>query len=115
MKKTGIFALALALFCMTSSDVFARHGHHHGRYGGSRTYTSVGFMFDMTPRHSWYGPSVVAVPVAIESTRYIQRSADDSPTQQYWYYCTAPQGYYPWVRECQGSWVRVIPFPVEAQ
>jgi hypothetical protein len=28
---------------------------------------------------------------------------------QYWYYCTNPQGYYPYIRNCPGGWLIVVP------
>jgi hypothetical protein len=27
----------------------------------------------------------------------------------YWYYCQDPQGYYPYVRNCPGGWMKVVP------
>jgi hypothetical protein len=38
---------------------------------------------------------------------YIQRE----PPAEYWYYCWDPQGYYPYVPECPGGWVKVAPQP----
>ena len=29
----------------------------------------------------------------------------------YWYYCAAAKGYYPYVRECPGGWQKVLPQP----
>ena len=39
---------------------------------------------------------------------YIQQ---EPPTQQYWYYCQNPQGYYPYVGECPDGWQQVAPQP----
>ncbi len=36
---------------------------------------------------------------------YIQRSED------YWYYCTDPPGYYPYVTYCRSAWLTVVPQP----
>jgi hypothetical protein len=33
------------------------------------------------------------------------------PQQDYWYYCQNPQGYYPYVKNCPGGWMRVVPTP----
>ena len=36
----------------------------------------------------------------------------NEPQQQqpyYWYYCTDPQGYYPYVKSCPGGWLTVVP------
>ena len=38
--------------------------------------------------------------------------AYNEPEQQqpyYWYYCTNPQGYYPYIRNCPGGWLTVVP------
>ena len=44
---------------------------------------------------------------------YIERSAPQaSPAAEaYWHYCNSPQGYYPYVKECPGGWMRVTPTP----
>jgi len=31
------------------------------------------------------------------------------PVQQYWYYCTDYQAYYPYVEQCPSDWLRVLP------
>jgi hypothetical protein len=33
------------------------------------------------------------------------------PSQQYWYYCDDPPGYYPYVQECPTGWRAVAPTP----
>ena len=70
------------------------------------------------PPYPYYPPVVVQqqAPVYIE-----QQSAPAAPPAppapvaaapaNYWYYCTAPKGYYPYVRECPGGWQRVLPQP----
>ena len=127
MRKKGILVLTLAiLLVMVASDVLAQrsrsrsgsghgggrgHHHHSGHHKHRSSYTSFGFMFGMSPGYyPWYGSSVVAVPVATGPVSYIQRSEGDAPAEHFWFYCTQPQGYYPWVRECQGNWQRVRPF-----
>jgi len=37
------------------------------------------------------------------------------PQQEYWYYCKDPQGYYPYVANCPGGWMRVAPTPPPPQ
>lgn len=34
-----------------------------------------------------------------------------NPTNQWWYYCTQPAGYYPYVQQCPAGWIRVSPRP----
>jgi hypothetical protein len=52
--------------------------------------------------YSMYGPAA--------SAPYAERSPDNTPV--YWYYCTAPSGYYPYVRNCSKPWMRVVPSDV---
>lgn len=42
---------------------------------------------------------------------YIQQTPAPVPEQTYWYYCPAPQGYYPYVKECPVGWLKVVPTP----
>ena len=35
----------------------------------------------------------------------------DSPVQQYWYRCGNPEGYYPYVRNCNTGWEQVPATP----
>jgi hypothetical protein len=40
---------------------------------------------------------------------YIQQG-QEAPAQ-YWYYCEEARAYYPYVRECPGGWMTVVPQP----
>ena len=44
------------------------------------------------------------VPVAAEPQTYIEQ-----PGPSYWYFCEAAKAYYPYVRECPGGWLTVLP------
>lgn len=37
-----------------------------------------------------------------------------TPTPQYWYYCAASKGYYPYVSSCSGGWQKVPATPPDA-
>ncbi len=62
-------------------------------------------------------PSVGGVPSA--PPIYIQQNMPQQndmqnpvqPQSSYWYYCQAPEGYYPYVKECPGGWEQVAPQP----
>ena len=60
------------------------------------------------PPYYYYPPAVV-VPAA--PTTYIEKdSAHAAPPQRsYWYYCEGSKTYYPYVKECPGGWLRVVP------
>jgi hypothetical protein len=78
--------------------------HLHWHHG---TAALVGWGFWWAP--DWWGPISpydVEPRVVIPPTPpvYIQQ-----PPQYYWYYCTNPPGYYPYVQQCQSGWLTVIP------
>jgi hypothetical protein len=42
--------------------------------------------------------------VSTEPQTYIEQSGPS-----YWYYCETAKAYYPYVRECPGGWLTVLP------
>lgn len=65
------------------------------------------------PYYSPYPPAIVTVQ-APPPTLYIERDYEEpAPVreQNYWHYCERSEGYYPYVRECPGGWLRVAPTP----
>lgn len=65
-----------------------------------------------SPYYPYYPPEIVRVPVS--PPVYIER-AKPQPAQPlppgYWYYCSDPEGYYPYVKECPSGWRQVDPVP----
>jgi hypothetical protein len=106
------------------------HGGYYrpgGYYGhGGHDHWSVGIYFDPFWYGPWYYPGPyyrpyyyppAVVPVPVEPPVYVQR--DDAagtapPASAYWYYCSDPQGYYPYVKQCKVEWQAVAPRPPEA-
>jgi hypothetical protein len=41
-----------------------------------------------------------------EPTVYVQQEQEEP---QYWYYCQESQAYYPYVKDCPGGWMKVVP------
>lgn len=64
------------------------------------------------PRYYWdpyyYSPPVYAPPVVVQPAPQV---APQAAPQQYWYYCQGSQAYYPYVKECPGGWMQVVPQP----
>jgi hypothetical protein len=65
----------------------------------------------------WWGapyyPYYQAPPVVIERQPPVYIEPEPEPEEQtYWYYCRNPQGYYPYVKQCPGGWMKVVPSPV---
>lgn len=61
-----------------------------------------------------YGPPVVPVIVTPPSPPvYIEQQSAAVPQLEpgYWYYCEEAKAYYPYVKECPGSWQKVAPRP----
>ena len=85
------------------------HGHHfhgHGFRGGVVIGTGVWLGPYWYPPYYPYYPydPYEPVPVVAEPQSYIER-----PGPSYWYYCEAAKAYYPYVQECSGGWLTVLP------
>jgi hypothetical protein len=69
----------------------------------------------------YYAPSYYP-PAVVESsgpTTYIERGGyEAAPAQSpenWYYYCAAAKGYYPYVKQCAGGWQRIAPQPPAAR
>jgi hypothetical protein len=124
--------LMVLLIAVASASAFARggggHGHsggggkgHSGGHhsGGSHSHHSggsfVGFGAIVAGPAFWYYPPPYYPPDAVTPyvpPVYIEQdnalSAPDLPVG-YWYYCAEAQAYYPYVKECAGTWQAVAP------
>lgn len=109
-----IFALLLGVVSIGNAWAEHRHHRHHKHLGvviapywGPRLYTPYPYYFP-----PYYPPVVVERPVP---QVYIEQSAPPAPVAaapaNYWYYCAAAGGYYPYVKECPGGWQQVLPQP----
>jgi hypothetical protein len=74
---------------------------------------------------TWWGPwpapwgvgaawPVATAPVVVSTpapTVIVQQGAPAAaePAASFWYYCTQPQGYFPYVQSCESAWLRVVP------
>lgn len=65
-----------------------------------------------------FGYGVTSVPALItnEDLVFVQPPPTDAagpppqqPSSGYWYYCTAPAGYFPYVEQCTRPWIAVQP------
>jgi hypothetical protein len=116
MKKIKLMVALVLLGAAGVGNAWADHGHVRfgvmiGPYWGGPWYY---------PPPSYYYPPYAA-PVVVERPVpqvYVeQQPAPAAPapvaaaSTNYWYYCTAAKGYYPYVRECPGGWQRVQPQP----
>ena len=58
-----------------------------------------------------YPYPVYSPPVVRQPPVYVQPQVQTAPPPQYWYYCQGSQAYYPYVKECPGGWMQVVPQP----
>ena len=114
------------------------HGHGGGHFWGPFAGFLLGsaIVYSATqPRAVYFGPQVSYWPYGpantVGPTYYVdpiyvapplasipppppgasQVSALGMPGSEWWYFCKDPNGYYPYVRECQSGWEKVSPTP----
>ncbi len=92
-------------------------GHHHGRYGWWWVVHGSWYFYPQPvyPYPDPYRPPVIvehlpSAPVVVQVPVPVQPSApvQPAPQVQFWYYCDAAQGYYPYVASCPSGW-RTVP------
>lgn len=101
-------------------------GYHYryNPYYGSRFYGSgfYGMPYYYPPVVPTY-PVVQPAPVVYiergdNQQEVVQEAQPDSYSQEeqgsWWYYCVDAKGYYPYVAQCPGGWLRVAPEPAPA-
>jgi hypothetical protein len=127
MKNRSVTTVSLLLIgTLASSAALAdRHGrydhHHRGPHVGVVIHGSLYDPFYdpffwpryYPPYYHPYEPPIVAIappPVYIEQPSQPPTVQNESPSG-YWYYCSQPDGYYPYVKQCPGGWQKVAPLP----
>lgn len=98
----------------------AHYGHHHHHTHGSVGIVVGAPLFGYPYYGSYYGappyyayPPVVAYsspPVYIErgdEQGQIQGQGQIQPAPAYWYFCSEPRGYYPYISQCPKGWQQV--------
>ena len=120
MKKAlCVFFAVLILILGTVLPSYAwrtgyAHPVGHGRVVvGGGIFIGPGWWGPRWGGASWWGPSYpyyLSPPVVIEQQPpiYVQPEAQ-THQPYYWYYCQNPQGYYPYVKNCPGGWMKVVP------
>ena len=130
MKKITVFVLAAALAFFVGSwpgqveqiAYAAPHGGHGGGGGGGfrgghggghfRGGVWIGpgwwwdpFFYPYYPTYPYYSQP----PVVIQQQPQEYILPESQPEPSYWYYCSNPKGYYPYVKRCPGGWMKVVP------
>lgn len=71
---------------------------------------SIGFGYPLYPYYAYPYPTYVTPAAATGDTEAVQEPTGPAP-QTYWYYCSNPKGYYPYVQSCSTGWKAVPTTP----
>ena len=111
MNSAKILSALLLMACglySGSNWAWGHHGHF-GFYYGMPFYPPYAYPYT----YPYYPPAVVTVPAVPQN--YVQQAPQAPAVQQnqsaYWHYCSNPEGYYPYVKECPNGWQLVEPTP----
>lgn len=88
----------------------AQWRHRYYRPWGYPYGYPYGWEYPYSYPYPYYNPPVIVVPPEqpAQPQPYMQQQPQQ-PTQQYWYFCRNPEGYYPYIRECPGGFLQVVP------
>lgn len=135
MKKHYFLIAFLVLILSTTIAVVAfgaeSHGGHGGGHGGGYRGHGVygwhgGFRGGIWIGPTWgpwwgepwwgysypyYNPYYYEPPIQQQPSIYMQQEPTQEKESYYWYFCTKPEGYYPYVKRCPGGWLKVVPAP----
>ncbi|KFB77608.1 MAG: hypothetical protein J5X22_18245 [Candidatus Accumulibacter sp.] len=105
------------------------HGGWRGAYWGPGAgfYIGAPAYWGGWPYAYSYGYIPYATSYAVAPTVYVEQPVEGAPLPAqshpdppsvagnagspptFWFYCTQPAGYYPYVRDCSQAWIRVLP------
>jgi len=110
MKKI-VFLILFGVILILANAVPSDAGHVYFRGG---VYVGPGWWGSpypyYYPYYPYYSYPYYEPPVVIERQTpvYVQPNKQQAE-QNYWYYCTKPKGYYPYIKKCPGGWMKVVP------
>lgn len=87
---------------------------HHGWYGDRLGWwwivNGIWFYY-AAPIYPYPNPYVPGSVVVIQPEQPTPAPPPTEAPTPYWYHCTSPEGYYPYVTECPGGWTKVPATP----
>ena len=98
---------------------FPYYGYPGYGYGYGYGYNS-GYGVGYAP-YGYYGPATTVIAALAPAPVYVEQGGTASisgvstggpASDGYWYYCSNPDGYYPYVKLCASGWQRVPPQPI---
>jgi hypothetical protein len=104
MKKIIFFILTISVLLFTGVLTASAHG---GGFVGGGIWIGPGW-------GPWWGPPYysyyyAAPPVVMQQQRPVYEQQAPQVEQYYWYFCQDFNAYYPYVKQCPGGWLKVVP------
>src|SRR5208337_1088109 len=129
-----MFTLAVVLFAISvpgNAHGGGYYGHGGGYYGHGGGYYGHGGGYwsgSIWIGPGWWGPwgypypyysypyypypySYASPPAVNQQPIYQEQYPQQEEEQYYWYFCRESKTYYPYVKQCPGGWVKVVPKP----
>jgi len=105
--KRKIYILVAIIVLLLGVGIVPGYAH-----GGWRIGIGIGPIWPWWGWGPYYYPPYSA-PVVIQQQApvYEQQAPQAEPQQYYWYYCAESKAYYPYVKQCPGGWMKVVPTP----
>lgn len=128
--KSVFVASMVAVTVTVSADALAnggRRGHGGYHHGGARVGVFIGAPvlgfglpyygypgYGYAP-YPYYGPATTFItpPAPLVYIEQNSVNATGPAADGYWYYCSNPDGYYPYVRQCSNGWQQVPSQPAQ--
>ena len=121
-----LMAVLIVGVCAPPADAWGRHGHWHWGPLGILAAPLVVVGALVTAPFVIVGSAIAAAtpPVVVSAPPVIMPAPRMAPppmmapapmmastpvAPSYWYYCENPAGYYPYVSQCPGGWLPVVP------
>ena len=70
-----------------------------------------GGYYPYSPYYPYPYPAQPPVVIQQETPPMYQEPTAEPNQPVYWYHCSDPEGYYPYVKQCPGGWQKVVPTP----
>jgi len=88
-------------------------GPRAGVYVGAPAYWGGGWPYAWGAAYAVpYAVPYAVAPIVVNAApvpQVIVQPAAQAPADSFWYYCTQPAGYFPYVRSCSQPWMKVVP------
>lgn len=116
MKKSVFIVVFVAVLALLLTSALPGYAHERFGFRGDIWIGPGLGPWWGPPYYGPYYPPYVAPPVVIQQQPPVYVQPAPQPAEDnYWYFCTNPEGYYPYVKQCPNGWMKVVPPSPAAQ